>query len=104
MPTTTEQGYGYEHQRLKEQWRPIVDAGRAICAEPICLLPDRHIAPSQPWDLAHNRRTGGYRGPAHRRCNRAEGARHKEALRQQATQPRPVNNGQRDWHSRPWPG
>jgi len=103
MPTTTEQGYGYEHQLERERWRPVVDAGRAICAEPICLMPARAINPGTPWDLAHNRSTGGYRGPAHRRCNRAEGARHKEALRLRGL-PAPATGGRTEWHSRPWPG
>ena len=101
--TTTQQGYGFAHQQERDRWRPIIAAGRGECTEPICLLPTRQIAPGSHWDLAHNRQTGGYRGPAHRKCNRAEGARHKEALRQQATRPRATTD-QRDWHSRPWPG
>ena len=108
MATTTEQGYGYTHQQERERWRPTVEAGRAICAEPICLMPSRAIHPGTPWDLAHNRNTGHYRGPAHRRCNRAEGARWKETLRQSrrtAESNTAQATGSRiDWHSRPWPG
>ena len=103
MATTTEQGYGYTHQQERERWRPTVEAGRAICAEPICLHPTRTINPGTPWDLAHNRRTGGYRGPAHRRCNRAEGARWKEQLRLRGL-PAAAQDSRSDWHSRPWPG
>jgi hypothetical protein len=101
--TTTEQGYGHLHKQERERWRPVVEAGNARCAELICLLPTRTINPGAPWDLAHNRQTGAYRGPAHRRCNRAEGARHKEALRQgRATITRPDQPAAREWHSREW--
>jgi hypothetical protein len=84
MPTqasTTARGYGNHHQQLKAKLQPTIDAGLAYCAEPICLMPDRWIEPGQPWDLAHNRDTGGYHGPAHPRCNRSEGIRHRNATR-----------------------
>lgn len=70
MPHT----YGGAHQRERRKWDPTVKAGNAYCAEPICLEPTRWINPSEQWDLAHNRTTGGYHGPAHTRCNRSEGA------------------------------
>jgi hypothetical protein len=80
---TTARGYGSAHQAEREQWRPTVEAGLAQCAEPVCLMPSRWIPPGAAWDLAHDRqatRHAGvtvYRGPAHARCNRAEGARHR---------------------------
>ena len=73
--------YGAEHQRERDLWRPTVDAGQAHCAEPICLMPDRWIEPGTPWDLAHDRREGGYHGPAHKRCNSSEGAVYGNHLR-----------------------
>lgn len=73
---THDRGYGAPHQKLKAQWRPIVDRGDASCMELVCVMPSRRIAPGTDWDLAHNRASGGYRGPAHQRCNRAEGGRH----------------------------
>lgn len=74
MATTTERGYGRAHQVERERWRPTVEAGQAWCTEPICLHDDRWIPPGTPWHLAHNREAGGYRGPAHERCNTSEGA------------------------------
>jgi hypothetical protein len=73
--STAERGYTGEHVKLKERWRPVVEAGNADCAEIICLYRSRWIPPGAKWDLAHDRSTGGYRGPAHRKCNRSEGAR-----------------------------
>lgn len=87
--TTTERGYGAAHQAERERHRPTVDAGRAYCAELRCLVAEdtgsRWIAPGAPWDLAHDRPTGTYLGPAHRRCNRAEAARYRNGT---ADQPR----------------
>jgi hypothetical protein len=79
---TTARGYGSQHQKERERLKPTVMAGNAHCTEPICLMPTRWIPPG-PFDLAHNReasRQAGrpiYRGPAHCRCNRSEGARHR---------------------------
>ena len=79
--------HGGRHQRLRELWRPIVDAGDAECAERVCLEEldgaTRWIQPGTPWDLAHDRAAGPgmYRGPAHARCNRSEGALHGNQLR-----------------------
>jgi hypothetical protein len=73
--STAERGYTGEHVKLKERWRPVVEAGQAHCTEPVCAYRTRWIPPGTAWDLAHDRTTGSYRGPAHRKCNRAEGAR-----------------------------
>lgn len=73
--------YGAAHKAERASLVPIVGAGQATCTEPVCLMPTRHIPPGTPWDLAHDRDTTArlgipvYHGPAHRRCNRAEGAR-----------------------------
>ncbi len=62
---------------MREQWRPIVEAGQAYCHNPICLEAKegkgRRIKPGQAWDLDHTRDRKGWRGPSHSRCNRAEG-------------------------------
>lgn len=80
--TTTERGYGGDHQAARRAWEPTVDRGQAHCREPICLMPNRWIKPGTPWDLAHDRaHPGHYLGPAHARCNRAEGARHGNRAR-----------------------
>lgn len=69
--------YGGEHQRLRDKLAPLVAQGLVDCCELICLMPTRRIEPDQAWDLAHERVTGRYLGPAHATCNRAEGARHR---------------------------
>lgn len=76
--TTTERGYGRQHQQERSRLAPFVEAGEAWCTEPVCLEDDRWIEPGTPWDLAHDRANGGYHGPAHRRCNRSEGARWRD--------------------------
>jgi hypothetical protein len=64
---TYERGYGGEHQRLKEHWRPYVEAGLVDCWR--C---DRPIAPESPWDLGHDDHDRSvYRGPEHMACNRS---------------------------------
>ncbi len=64
--STAERGYTGEHVKLRRRWTPAVAAGQANCHEIICLHESRWIRPGTPWDLAHDRVTGGYRGPAHR--------------------------------------
>lgn len=89
--TTTERGYGAEHQAEKKRLRPSVDAGQAYCAEVVCLEErdgrGRWIPPDTPWDLAHTEDRASYRGPAHERCNRSEGARRGNAARSRPAQP-----------------
>ena len=68
--TTSERGYGPAHQRERERWRPIVEAGHAHCAR--CKRP---IPPDGPWDLGHTDDRTSYQGPEHRRCNRSSGGR-----------------------------
>lgn len=82
LAKTTARGYGSQHQRERERHRPLVESGQATCCEIVCRYRSRRIPPGAPWDLAHDRRTGGYLGPAHRRCNRSEGRRWAEHLRQ----------------------
>ncbi|HEV2778835.1 MAG TPA: hypothetical protein VGX25_05485 [Actinophytocola sp.] len=83
---TTARGYGWSHQQERERWRPEVEAGRVDCWR--CA---ERIHTWQPWDLGHDdddptKRT--YKGPEHRRCNRAAGARKAERIRGWAWKPR----------------
>lgn len=71
MPgSTTARGYGWQHQRLRAYWKPIVERGEASC--PRCGLP---IPPEGPWDLGHTEDRTTWTGPEHATCNRAAGAR-----------------------------
>jgi hypothetical protein len=65
--TATQRGYGAAHRKLREQWRPKVEAGLVNCAR--C---GKRIAPNAAWDLGHDDhdRTK-YRGPEHANCNRS---------------------------------
>jgi hypothetical protein len=64
-------GYDAAHDRERRRWEPVVAAGNGWCTQRECLEETRYIAPGAPWDLAHNEDRTGYKGPAHRRCNRA---------------------------------
>jgi hypothetical protein len=70
MPTTTQRGYGAQHQAERKRWSPLVDAGLVICWRCNTL-----IQPGTHWDLGHDDhdRTR-YQGPEHRRCNRSAAA------------------------------
>lgn len=87
--STSARGYGRRHQVEREDLAPLVDAGQAMCTEIICVMSDRWIAPGTPWDLAHDRASGGYLGPAHRTCNRVEGGRWRHAKKRAPETPSP---------------
>lgn len=80
MPkSTTLRGYGAKHQKERDSWRPHVVAGLVTCWR--CGQP---IPPRSVWDLGHDDNDRSrYRGPEHRRCNRAAGARKGNARRKQ---------------------
>lgn len=68
MPTTTQRGYGHQHQKLRKWWaQQIAKQGAITCWK--CGHPIHH---GDKWDLGHdpNDRTQ-YRGPEHQHCNRA---------------------------------
>jgi hypothetical protein len=79
--TTKQRGYSGHHQRLKNQWRPLVDAGQTLCQAAVCLEEQdgrtRWIQPGTPWHLGHTPDRTAWTGPEHRRCNTADGARRK---------------------------
>ncbi len=59
--SSSARGYGWQHQKLRAQYLPMVQAGKAICWR--C---GERISPAMQWDLGHddNDRTK-YRGPEH---------------------------------------
>lgn len=72
--TTTERGYGYDHQKERRRLTPIVNTGRAYCAQPRCIHTDRAIHPGTPWALGHNETRTAWIGPVHADCNQLDGA------------------------------
>lgn len=65
-------GYGTQHRRLRERWRPAVEAGGVACTR--C---GGRILPGTEWDLGHlDGDRSRYAGPEHaRQCNRSDGGR-----------------------------
>jgi len=63
-----ERGYDADHVRLREQWKPKVEAGLVACAR--CGLPIQRDA---EWALDHNDERTGYLGPSHKYCNNQAG-------------------------------
>lgn len=47
------------------------------CVQPVCVMQSRDIAPSDPVDVAHDDSGTVILGPAHARCNRADGGRRR---------------------------
>jgi hypothetical protein len=86
---TAARGYGAAHQAERRRLAPTVAQGEGWCTELVCLMKTRWIRPGSPWDLAHDRASGGYLGPAHRRCNRAEGARFRNRRGRKTAQQKP---------------
>ncbi|MER7164510.1 hypothetical protein ABT336_00305 [Micromonospora sp. NPDC000207] len=91
--STSARGYGHHHQKLRDRWRPKVDAGLVDCARPTCGKP---ILPGQEWQLGHDDNDRSrYHGPEHRYCNESAGGRKGAAItnaRHQTT-----NRTSRDW-------
>lgn len=69
--TTAARGYDSEHQRERNRWRPLVEAGGVTCRRG-----DGLIQPGEPWDLGHpDADCPAPRAPEHRHCNRATATR-----------------------------
>ena len=84
--TTTERGYGQEHQLRRARYNRIVLAGGARCAK--C---GELIRPGEPWDLGHvPGDKSRYLGPLHRRCNRDTSV---ERWKQGPPEPEPERDG-----------
>jgi hypothetical protein len=65
--TTTQRGYGSDHQQRRSLAKREVDTGTVACWR--C---GRLIDPDQPWHLGHDDADRNiYRGPEHARCNLA---------------------------------
>jgi hypothetical protein len=98
LARTADRGYGGPHQKLRAQWKPLVDAGRVNCHSLICLEErdgrTRQIIPGTPWHLGHTPDRTGWTGPEHERCNEADGARRLSRMQQQR---RTVMTTSRDW-------
>src|SRR5215211_4209457 len=69
MPAKVRKRYSGPHKALRKRLKPTVAAGRAVCVR--CRKP---IRPGEAWDLDHADSGNGWRGPAHRACNRRAGA------------------------------
>ena len=73
--TTTQRGYGTPHQKLRNQWKPLVDTGQVQCHATTCHEPTRWITPGTPWHLGHTTDRQTWTGPEHQHCSTADGAR-----------------------------
>lgn len=73
--------YRYAHQQERKRWAPVVEAGQAQCAEPVCVMPSRWIPPGSAWHLSHDVTGTWWIGPSHARCNQAENARRNNPKR-----------------------
>jgi hypothetical protein len=68
-------GYGSEHERLRAQWTPAVEAGAVDCHATTCVMPSRRIKPGTPWHLGHTADRTAWTGPEHATCNTVDGGR-----------------------------
>ena len=69
LAKTAARGYGSKHQALRAAYQWRMDHGELF----VCHRCGRVIKPTHFWDLDHTDDRGGYRGPAHRSCNRRAG-------------------------------
>jgi hypothetical protein len=92
--TTTQRGYDAKHKAERKRLEPIVARGGIACAR--CGEP---IVPPEPWDLGHTDDRTGWTGPEHRDCNRADGARKRNAGARARRAPveRPFTRPERAW-------
>ena len=94
---TVARGYGYAHRKERARWVPIVARGGVECHAARCLHYDLTIHPDDPWDLGHLDDRTGWTGPEHMDCNRAAGARKKNAQTRTGSGSRPWTRPERDW-------
>lgn len=86
MKSTTERGYGAEHQAERRKWEPLVNAGNLMCVRqgPKCV--GQPLDPGQAWDLGHNEDRTAWTGPECVPCNRGAGGRNGAAVTNAARQ------------------
>ena len=63
-PSTTERGYGWQHQQERAKWQLIIGRTGWPCSR--C---DERIQPGDTWHLDHADDRETYLGPSHARCN-----------------------------------
>lgn len=69
MKTTTQRGYGADHQKKREKWKKLLaKAGQIPCAR--CSKP---IMTTDKWELDHSDDRQTYIGISHEVCNRRAG-------------------------------
>jgi hypothetical protein len=91
--TTTQRGYDAKHKAERKRLEPIVARGETPCAR--C---GELIVPPEPWDLGHTDDRTVWTGPEHQDCNRAAGARKRNARARRSHPPaRPRIRPERDW-------
>jgi hypothetical protein len=73
--STTARGYDHRHRRLRQALLAALTPGTPC---PHCHQP---MHPSMDLDLDHTDDRRGYRGLAHRACNRRAGANKRNAMR-----------------------
>lgn len=73
MGSTTERGYGSQHQAERKRWEPMVARGGVMCARQGPKCTGKPIDPGQPWDLGHNDARTEWTGPECVPCNRGAG-------------------------------
>jgi hypothetical protein len=64
--TTSERGYGGEHQRARRGWAELIAMGTVRCRRCGELISHRDY-----WDLGHHEDRSAASEPEHRTCNRA---------------------------------
>jgi len=71
--TSTDRGYGAEHQAERTEWEPRVATGRVVCRRypsGQCVAPSPFIAPDEPWHLGHpDAACPAPKAPEHVICN-----------------------------------
>lgn len=67
-----------EYRAAYRQLKRDQAAGKWLtCQQPVCMEPSRAIAPTDKADVAHDDSGDHILGPAHARCNRADGGRRR---------------------------
>lgn len=90
MASTTERGYGYEHQRMRRALLPSMPGSA-------CTRCGKTLREGDKVDLDHLDDRSGYKGFAHSACNRSAGGRKAHAMAQARSGTLPVARWSRDW-------